>query len=241
MGFAQTVRATTVFRSRLRADVRSGECRRPSHAVPARVARRLPARLVSRRPRQGRLFSPASVAVPARVRRPGSPAVPASQSRQPLSPPECRPPSLPGPARVARQVPASPPSGSSPVHRARQVARRSHQSCPSADPARAVPRQVVQRRPVPPESSGVPARVVCQAVSGVSPPPSPRQGRPPCPPESSAKLFLDSPPESSTKSPPASSAVPARVAIHARVARRALCSTSRPQIRVPNFTIVPHG
>ena len=36
-GVCATVRATTVFRSRLRADVRSGKCRRPSHAAEAEL------------------------------------------------------------------------------------------------------------------------------------------------------------------------------------------------------------
>ena len=121
-----------------------------------------------------RPFFFASVGRGPRQSRPPSPRQSPPSSRQPRSPPECRPPSLPGRPRQSR--PPSPRQsavGSSPV-------RRAH------GPRQSRPRQVVQHRfwrqsstKSPPGSSAVPPSVVRR----------PRQSRHP----RQAKLFVARP------------------------------------------------
>ena len=201
-----------------------------SPAVPARVARRL-------------VILPGSCRLPRPAPSPpGSSAIPARCSCQGLAVPARVVRRLP--ARV-RQLRAGTRQGLFFASELSAVARRSRQSRPSpADPARV--------QPVPPGSPAVLARV---ARLRQSRPPSPRQSRPPSSLESSAKLFSESPPESSTKSPPWSPhqsrppsprqrrppSPPESPAIPAKVARQALCSTSRPRQISRAFTIVPHG
>ena len=101
------------------------------------------------------------------------------------------------------------------------------------------------RSRAPPGSSAVPARVACQGCFA-SARVVPRQGRPPSPPGSPAKLLLRVP---ERRSPPGSLAGPARVARRPRQGHppSSLKDVSAPpdfsrwEIRVPNFTIVPHG
>ena len=191
------------------------------------------------------------------------------QALQGRPPSQSRPPSSAVHAKVVRcpcQSPAK--SADRPVGRQGLFARQSstvaarlalQAPCQSCPPSPLVPAKLFLGCPVlvKPQSSAVPARVVrvparvARQVPVESVPESSgyRQSRPDSCTVPSALLFLESPPESSTKSPPASSAVPARFARHPRQGRSPSSLShvpsppgfSRWEIRVPNFTIVPHG
>ena len=116
-----------------------------------------------------------------------------------------RPPSPPGsPAKLLLRVRSPPRSLADPTRVAARVACQTRlcQSC--APPGSS-----------PPGSSAVPGKVACQARFG-SARAVPRQGRPPSPPESPAKLLLRVP---ERRSPPGSLADPARVARRPRQGR----------------------